>query len=85
MESLTRAEIIVILTEQNPGKADQVAQYADAYAEYVEASANIAANGLVVQHPRTMNPIVNPYGAIRDRALKKLQSFRRLATNGLWD
>ena len=32
-----------------------------------------------------MNPIVNPYGAIRDRALKKLQSFRRLATNGLWD
>ena len=74
----------MILTEQNPGKADQVAQYADAYAEYVEASANIAANGLVVQHPRTMNPIVNPYGAIRDRALKKLQSFRRLATNGLW-
>ena len=52
--------------------------------EYREASENIAAHGVIVQHPRTANPIENPYVVVRDRALKKLQAMRHVNATDLW-
>lgn len=80
---MTKQEIINIL-EKNGARKDFATQYADAYLEYQAATRNIEENGLIVQHPRTMNPIDNPYMAVRDRALKKLQQFRAVDTTGLW-
>lgn len=80
---MTKDQVLKILQSQND-QNDICVQYADAYLEYKEATKNIEENGLIVQHPRTMNPIENPYMAVRDRALKKLQSMRRIETLGLW-
>ena len=80
---MTKEEIIRLL-EENGNQKDRCVQYADAYLEYQEATKNIEENGLIVQHPRTLNPIDNPYMAVRDRALKKLQSFRNAKVAGLW-
>lgn len=79
-------EIIAILERNNPETENRgiLVQYADAYLEYQEATENIEKNGLIVQHPRTSNPIENPYMAVRDRALKKLLLFRNVETDGLW-
>jgi hypothetical protein len=49
-----------------------------------EASANITQYGIVVQHPRTGNPIENPYLVIRDRAAKKLLAMRKIKADFLW-
>jgi phage terminase small subunit len=80
---MNKAEIIDHLMKRN-GERDICVQYADIFLEYQEATNNISENGLIVQHPRTMNPIENPYLAIRDRATKKLQSMRRIDATGLW-
>jgi len=83
MGEMTKEEIITHLLRLNK-RRDLCAQYADCFLEYREATKNIDENGLIVQHPRTMNPIDNPYLAVRDRALKKLQSLRGVITDGLW-
>ena len=80
---MTKAEVIELL-EKNGNTRALCVLYADAYLEYAEASENIEANGLIVQHPRTMNPIDNPYMAVRDRALRKLQGMRGVKAEGLW-
>lgn len=85
MGKMTKNEIVALLAEKNPDRLDQCVQYADAFLEYVEATDNIESNGTIVQHPRTMNPIVNPYTAIRDKALKKLQTFYQVDAVGLWE
>lgn len=59
-------------------------QYADAFLEYIEASNNILIQGAMVLHPRTANPIENPYLKIRDRALVKLRSMRGVKAEWLW-
>ena len=58
--------------------------YADAFLEYREATQNIEEHGIIVQHPRTANPIENPYLVIRDRAAKKLDAMRRVKADWLW-
>jgi hypothetical protein len=83
MAKMTKEEIITILL-QNGVSRDLTAQYTDVFLEYQEASENIDTNGLIVQHPRTMNPIDNPYLSIRDRALLKLQRMRGVNSKGLW-
>jgi hypothetical protein len=83
MGEMTKDVIIAVL-EKNGNRKDLCVQYADAYLEYQEASENIERNGLIVQHPRTTNPIDNPYAAVRDRALKKLQGMRGVKSEGLW-
>jgi len=65
-------------------RRDRAVFYADAYVEYQEATKNIDENGAIVQHPRTGNPIENPYLVIRDRALRKLLSIRGVNTEELW-
>jgi phage terminase small subunit len=81
---MTREAAVKALVKANPGKLDSCVQYVDVWSEYREATANIQQNGLIVQHPRTMNPITNPYVAIRDSALKKMQLIRRLNVEVLW-
>lgn len=80
---MDKSNIVAILLKNN-SRHDLCQQYADAYLEYVEATKNIEENGLIVQHPRTMNPIDNPYMAVRDRALKKLQGMQNVDSTGLW-
>lgn len=63
---------------------DRAVQYCEAFLEYRTAAANIAEHGAIVQHPRTGNPIENPYLAVRDRALRKLRSMWDVPAGGLW-
>jgi phage terminase small subunit len=78
-----RAAIVAGLVERGALR-DRACLYADAYLEYVEASDNIATQGAMVLHPRTANPIENPYLKIRDRALAKLRSWRGMPAEWLW-
>ena len=80
---MTRAKIIGKLV-QNGAPRDQATIYADSYLEYREACANIEEYGLIVSHPRTANPIVNPYLQIRDNAARKLAAMRKLKADFLW-
>ena len=43
----------------------QLKIYAAALLTYIEASANVAANGAICSHPRTGSPIENPYLKVR--------------------
>jgi Phage terminase, small subunit len=70
-----RAAIVAGLVKRGVSRV-RAGQYADAYVEYREASANIQTQGAMVLHPRTANPIENPYLRIRDRAWAKLQALR---------
>lgn len=80
---MTRDEIIAALVaRQTP--LDRAVQYADVFLEYQEATANIAKNGALVAHPRTGAPVLNPYVAIRDGALKKLSHMRDVKAAFLW-
>lgn len=82
----TKEEIVSILLANNPESSikDLVMQYADIYLEYAEATANINEHGIIVKHPRTMNPMENPYLSVRDKAQKKLSKLRRVKSQGLW-
>jgi Phage terminase, small subunit len=79
----SRDEIVAELVKRGTAK-DRAVQYADCFLEYQEASENLVKNGTIVQHPRTANPITNPYLAIRDGALRKLQGFRGIKAEFLW-
>jgi phage terminase small subunit len=80
---LTRDEIISALVKNGAGR-DRATVYADSFLDYREATANIAEHGVIVQHPRTGNPIENPYVAIRDRAAAKLSKLRGVRAEFLW-
>ena len=80
---ITREEVIKILLK-NGVSPDRASMYADVYLEYQTATVNIAEYGVMVKHPRTGNPVVNPYLAIRDRAQKKLAKMFNVNAKGLW-
>jgi len=78
-----RAEVVPrLLVEGN--SRDRATLYADAFIEYETATRNINENGLVTLHPRTMNPLENPYIRIRDKALDKLSKMRGVKVGNLW-
>lgn len=79
----TKESVIEALVSQG-ARRDRANQYADCFLEYQEATRNIDEHGTIVSHPRTGNPIENPYLAIRDRALRKLQSMKGINSEGLW-
>jgi len=80
---MTKPEIIAkLVTAGNP--KDRATMYADAFLEYQEATDNIEKNGVIVQHPRTSNPIDNPYLAIRDRSVRKLGTIKVQGASCLW-
>lgn len=67
------------------GERPDVAEaYASAFCEYRQAAANIGEHGAIVQHPRTGNPISNPYLPIRDAALSRLLALG-VRADWLWD
>jgi len=85
---MKREEAFAILLDHNPKvQLALLNMYADAFAEYSAAMANIGEHGTVVQHPRTGAPIDNPYLRIRDGAAKSLKDprFVRLKTDQLWE
>jgi phage terminase small subunit len=83
---MTRDEIVEALLDRgSTTRRDRACQYADVFLEYQEASANIAMNGVVVTHPRTGAPMMNPYMAVRDNALKKLQTMKTIEASFLWE
>jgi phage terminase small subunit len=79
----TRDEVVAAL-EGRGIRRDLAVQYADAFCEYQQATANIREHGAIVQHPRTGNPIPNPYIPVRDRALTRLQKMRLAEAAFLW-
>jgi phage terminase small subunit len=83
MGEMTREEIVATLVDKGITK-DRATMYADAFLEYREATDNIKEHGIIVQHPRTANPIENPYLTIRDRAAAKLAKMRNLKADFLW-
>lgn len=80
----TREEVIAVLLKNGCKSVDRATIYADVYLEYQTATANIAEYGLIVKHPRTGNPIENPYLSIRDGAEKKLSRMQNIKADGLW-
>jgi phage terminase small subunit len=77
--------IFATLRKLNPTAAlADVTIYADAYADYRLSQANIDENGPLVFHPRTGEPIPNPYITIRERATKIL-SKSAIDADPLWN
>lgn len=83
---MTRDEVVAVLRRDNPNaRADDVAMYADCFADYCEARDNIIKNGNIVAHPRTGQPIENPYIKVKASAmnqLRKITTLRKVAA--LW-
>lgn len=83
MGDLVKADVVQILVDDGV-RIDVANQYADAFVEYMNCTKNIDEFGVIVKHPRTGNPIENPYLVIRDRALKKLQAMDNVQCDQLW-
>ena len=73
---MTRDEILAELRRANPAaRPDRLRIYADAAAQYLDAQDQLAKRGAVVRHPKTGEPIANPYLKIRDDAAKIMLSL----------
>mgnify|MGYP006346628063 CR=1 FL=1 len=84
MGKVSRDDVISILRRHNPRSPEHdFAIYADAFMSYLAAAANIADNGDICAHPRTGQPIENPYSAVRDKMGKLLRGIS-LETGDLW-
>jgi phage terminase small subunit len=84
MGEIDRAAVVAGLVERGT-RPDVAGLYADAFMEYREVSRNIAEQGAMVLHPRTANPIENPYLKIRDRAFAKLRKMAAVKAGWLWE
>ena len=79
------ADEVVAALVKSGNRKDLAVHYCDAFLEYREASKNISEHGVVCSHPRTANVFTNPYLAIRDAALRKLQNMRTVkGAESLW-
>lgn len=66
-------EVTAELRRLNPRVPEaKIAIAANLVADYRHASANVREHGTVSLHPRTGEPIANPYCAVRDRSAKQL-------------
>lgn len=83
---MNREQIIEQLVQLNPkAKLDRLTIYADSYLDYQEATKNILDHGNIVAHPRTGQPIDNPYIKIKARATAVLRKIGgSLKTDCLW-
>jgi hypothetical protein len=82
---MTRSDIVAVLQRDNPrAKIAVVSLYADAFQTYQEATANIAQYGAIVQHPRTGQPMPNPYLPLQSAARVVLQKLAIPKTDSLW-
>lgn len=78
-------EVIEILRRDNPDAREQnVRTYAQSFIEYTEAVENLQRLGTVCAHPRTGQPMPNPYADVKRRALGEMQKVKGLNTDPLW-
>jgi phage terminase small subunit len=82
-EIIGHAAVIAHLTAAGV-RLDVATMYADAFTDYQEAVANIREHGAIVAHPRTHNPMPNPYLDVRDRARATLQKLNVRQGAALW-
>ena len=83
MAPLSRGEVVAALVGRGVAQ-DRAVMYSDAYSDYMLATANVREYGPIIQHPRTGNPIPNPYLPIRERALKVLRGLQDVEAAFLW-
>lgn len=75
----------VIATLRSRGVSESIATiFADQLLTYREANDNIQRHGSIVAHPRTGEPIENPYLKLRDAAATKMLKYRTVDATGLW-
>lgn len=85
MGQMTREQILAMLASDNPRLPLATASlYADAFCQYCEATSNITAHGSIVLHPRTGQPIDNPYLKIQASAKRSLERLHVPRTTALW-
>ena len=79
MEQITRQFSVRELRKANPrAKPADIALFADAFVAYSEATLNLARFGVIVAHPRTGQPMENPYLAIQATARNFLAKSHRI-------
>ena len=84
MADLTPETVLSVLKQDNPTAVlSTMIAYRNLFVEYITAQRNIAANGSMVAHPKTGEPITNPYVKIRDGAHDRMVKIR-LKTDRLW-
>ena len=85
MENLDKDSVIQILKKLNPAlQQSQIVMYANLFIDYTTAQRNIDKHGSMVMHPKTGEPIENPYLKIRDKAFSNLQKMR-VKADALWE
>lgn len=79
----TKIEIAESLAAENPEfvKRVDLLVFAGALKMYVEASANVDKNGAICAHPRTGQPIENPFLAVQERAARVMARMRRIKSD----
>lgn len=79
-------QIRALIVAENPtSRVDDVELYARQFLTYLEAAENIEKNGTIVGHPRTGQPMENPYVKVRTAAQSSMQKMKRLRKlNQLW-
>jgi phage terminase small subunit len=84
MGKVTRDQIVEKLRKANRGESlSHIVMYADDLLEYRAAQANIAEHGAIVMHPRTSQPLQNPYLAVRNAASERMKRSG-LNSDSLW-
>lgn len=78
-------EIRELLQKDNPKTpTGQIELYSRQFATYLEAAENIQANGVIVSHPRTGQPMENPYLKVRAAAEASFGKMRMIKSDSLW-
>lgn len=83
MTDKNKVEIVDYLVSKG-FRADMATIYADALISYRKASENIENNGEIVKHPRTGNPMENPYLKVRAGAITILDRYGNEHCEALW-
>lgn len=82
---MTKPEVVAILKQSNPREQEmRLAMFADLYIEYRKAVTNISEHGSIVSHPRTNEPITNPFLAVRDKAMTTLLKLQLKTPAEMW-
>ena len=83
MTELSKVEIVNYLVAKG-FRADIATIYADQFISYRYATKKIEEDGLMVNHPRTGNPMENPYVAIRTKTIPILEKLGNEHCEALW-
>lgn len=84
--TVKKSEVVEMLRRSNPDAREQTLQlYAQSFVEYVEAQANVEANGTVCAHPRTGQPMENPFCRVKSKSMADMTKLAKsLDTDPLW-